>query len=243
VEFVRDAGGAAAVVQQPQAAADFSVAVSSSAVSIWQGGVSAPVSFSIIPHNGFSANVQVRFAGLPAGVTSIPASPFTTASGVEYGGQLWSKRNYADRKGQAVSFSEPDGGDSGLNCCCSSSYEFRSNTPAADNPSGEAHHRHIVYDARAKVSIQDITSTVDGTAFAVRTANTTVGRRKTRRSRSCNWPLFLWPQEAFHPQLLRHIADDSRKWFSNGDQSSHRRQARDGNIGGHEYHDRGFAGS
>jgi len=83
VEFVRDAGGAAAVVQQPQAAADFSVAVSSSAVSIWQGGVSAPVSFSIIPHNGFSANVQVRFAGLPAGVTSIPASPFTTASGVD----------------------------------------------------------------------------------------------------------------------------------------------------------------
>jgi len=46
------------MVQQPQAA-DFSVAVSSSAVSISQRGVSALVSFSMISHNGFSANVYV----------------------------------------------------------------------------------------------------------------------------------------------------------------------------------------
>jgi hypothetical protein len=75
-------GGATAVVQQPQAA-DFSVALSSNAVSIWQGGVSAPVDFSIIPHNGFSGSVQVTFAGLPAGVSSNPVSPFTITTGID----------------------------------------------------------------------------------------------------------------------------------------------------------------
>ena len=75
-------GGATAVVQRPQAA-DFSVAVSSNAVSISQGGVSAPVSFSIIPHNGFSGSVQVTLAGLPAGASSNPASPFTITTGID----------------------------------------------------------------------------------------------------------------------------------------------------------------
>jgi len=75
-------GGATAVIQQPQDA-DFSVAVSSSAVTISQGGVSAPVNFSIIPHNGFSGNVQVTFAGLPAGISSNPASPFAIACGID----------------------------------------------------------------------------------------------------------------------------------------------------------------
>jgi hypothetical protein len=75
-------GGAAAVIQQPQAV-DFSVTVSSSAVTISQGAVSAPVNFSIIPRNGFGANVQVTFAGLPAGISSNPGSPFTMTSGVD----------------------------------------------------------------------------------------------------------------------------------------------------------------
>jgi hypothetical protein len=69
-------GGATSIIQQPQAA-DFSVAVSSSAVTISQDGVSAPVNFSIISHNGFSGTVQVTLAGLPAGISSNPASPFT----------------------------------------------------------------------------------------------------------------------------------------------------------------------
>lgn len=47
-------GGATAVSQQIQAqVTDFSVAVSSSSVTVSQGGVSAPVNFSIIPRNGF----------------------------------------------------------------------------------------------------------------------------------------------------------------------------------------------
>jgi len=75
-------GGAASVVQQPQAA-DFSVAVSSPAVSILQGGVSAPVNFSIIAQNGFSGSVQVTFAGLSAGVSCNPVSPFTITTGID----------------------------------------------------------------------------------------------------------------------------------------------------------------
>jgi hypothetical protein len=55
-------GGPAAFIQQQQPqAADLSVAISSSSVTISQGVVSGPVNFSIIPHNGFNGNVQVTF--------------------------------------------------------------------------------------------------------------------------------------------------------------------------------------
>src|SRR6202162_5710175 len=59
-------GGATAVTQQVQAqVADFSAAVSSSSVTISQGGVSTPVNFSIVPRNGFSGSVQVMISSLP----------------------------------------------------------------------------------------------------------------------------------------------------------------------------------
>jgi hypothetical protein len=150
-------GGAVAVVQQPQAA-DFSVAVSSSAVSISQGGVSAPVSFSIIAHNGFSANVQVTFAGLPAGVTSNPASPFTMRSGVDtavnFGAAATASTGSFTLSAQAVSGALSHSANMTLAIQASSvaalprtNFVRTDSTPVADTPSGEAHHRHIVYDA------------------------------------------------------------------------------------------------
>jgi hypothetical protein len=153
-------GGAATVVQQPQAA-DFSVAVSSSAVSISQGGVSAPVNFSIIPQNGFSANVQVTFAGLPAGVTSNPASPFAITTGidtsVDFGAAITAPTGSFTLSAQAVSGALSHSASltlaiqpSTIAALPRTNFVRTDSTPMADNPSGEAHHRHIVYDAAHK---------------------------------------------------------------------------------------------
>jgi hypothetical protein len=61
--------------------ADFSLTISTSALTLDQGGLSAPVSLTVTPNNGFGASVQVTLTGLPAGVTSNPASPFNVMPG------------------------------------------------------------------------------------------------------------------------------------------------------------------
>ncbi len=65
----------------PGPAPDFSVQVSPAAVGITQGGAGTAVNLNITPLNGFNTNVTVTVLGLPAGVTSIPASPFSVAAG------------------------------------------------------------------------------------------------------------------------------------------------------------------
>ena len=153
-------GGATAVVQQPQAA-DFSVAVSSNAVSISQGSVSAPVSFSIIPHNGFSANVQVTFSGLPAGVSSNPVSPFTITTGidtsVDFGAAVTAPTGSFTLSAQADSGALSHSSSLTLAIQPSitaplprTNFVRTDSTPTADTPAGEAHRRHIVYDAGHK---------------------------------------------------------------------------------------------
>jgi hypothetical protein len=153
-------GGAAAVVQQPQAA-DFSVAVSTSAVSISQGGVSAPVSFSIIAHNGFSASIQVTFSGLPVGVTSNPANPFTMTSGVDtvvnFGATAAASTGSFTVSAHGVSGTLSHSANMTLAIQASSvgglprtNFVRTDSTPTGDAPAGEAHHRHIVYDAAHK---------------------------------------------------------------------------------------------
>lgn len=74
-------GGASANIQPPPPPpADFSISLSSSSLSLAQGATSPPVTISLTNQNGFSNTVQVTLAGLPTGVTSNPASPFTVAS-------------------------------------------------------------------------------------------------------------------------------------------------------------------
>jgi IPT/TIG domain len=153
-------GGTAAVIQQPQVA-DFSLAVSSSAVSISQGGVSAPVSFSIIALNGFSSNVQVTFSGLPVGVTSNPAGPFTMTPGVDtlvnFGAVATASTGSFTLSAQAVSGALSHSASltlaiqpSTIAALPRTNFVRTDSTPMADTPSGEAHHRHIVYDAAHK---------------------------------------------------------------------------------------------
>lgn len=153
-------GGPPAVAQQPQAA-DFSVAVSSNAVSISQGAVSPSVSFSIIPHNGFSGSVQVTLAGLPAGASSNPASPFTITTGidtsVDFGAAVTASTGSFTLSAQAVSGALSHSASltlaiqpSTIGALPRTNFVRTDSTPMADTPSGEAHRRHIVYDAAHK---------------------------------------------------------------------------------------------
>jgi hypothetical protein len=177
-------GGITAVVQQPQAA-DFSVAVSSSSVTISQGGVSAPVNFSIIPQNGFSGTVQLTFASLPAGISSNPASPFMVTSGVDtavnFGAATTASTGSFTLSAQAVSGEISHSTSLTIAIQASSvavlprtNFVRTDATPLADNPPGEAHHRRIVYDpahkyvfiANAAMNRLEVISAVDQSSVA-----------------------------------------------------------------------------
>src|SRR5271157_2292313 len=67
--------------QPPPPQPDFSITLSSSSVSLPQGGTSSPLTVSVTAENGFSGTVQVTLNSLPAGITSNPTSPFSVASG------------------------------------------------------------------------------------------------------------------------------------------------------------------
>ena len=125
-----------ALVEQAQLqAADFSVVMSSSSVTILQGGVSVPVNFSIVPRNGFSGSVQVSFTGLPVGVSSNPPSPFTITSGIQtavnFGADAAASTGSFTLSAQAVSGALSDSASLTLaiqaSCCCISSCKLRSN--------------------------------------------------------------------------------------------------------------------
>ena len=177
--------------QQVQAqVADFSAAVSSSSVTISQGGVSTPVNFSIVPRNGFSGSVQVSFTSLPVGVSSNPASPFTATSGVEtavnFGADATASTGSFTLSAQAVS--------GALSHSVSLTLAIHSllGAPLLQGSSGGEHvvlafannssAKLATWDASSpgqfivsttKIPVQDIATTVDGTAFAVQTATAT----------------------------------------------------------------------
>ena len=62
-------------------APDFSLSVSSGSISVEQGATSGAVTVTVNPINGFTGSVSIAVEGLPAGVTSSPASPFSVAAG------------------------------------------------------------------------------------------------------------------------------------------------------------------
>lgn len=183
--FARCGGAGAAAVVQQQQAADFSVALSSSSVAISQGAVSAPVSFSIIPCNGFSGNDQVTFGGLPAGVSSNPASPFRIPSGIDTAVNFGAAASAGT--GSFTLFAQPASGalshSESLTLAIQASivaalprtnFVRTDSTLLADNPSGEAHHRHLVYDsahkyvfiANAAMNRWEVISAVDQSSIA-----------------------------------------------------------------------------
>jgi hypothetical protein len=60
---------------------DFSIAVSPTTINLVQGASATSASVTATPLHGLTGNVSVSITGLPAGVSSSPASPFTVALG------------------------------------------------------------------------------------------------------------------------------------------------------------------
>jgi len=151
-------GGGTGGVQPPPPQPDFSIGLSATSISVPQGSTSSPLSVSVTPQNGFSATVQVSFAGIPTGVTSNPASPFAVASGqsvsVLFGAASDASTGQftvtAQGTSGALSHSE------GLSLAIQSvapanlprtAYTENDSVASLNNPPGEPHHRHIVFDS------------------------------------------------------------------------------------------------
>lgn len=153
-------GGGQSTVQPPPSPQDFTLALSSGSVSLSQGGTSS-LSISIGAQNGFSGPVQVTLAGLPSGVSSSPASPFSVAAGASAPVVLGASPSAATG---AFSVSA-EGTSGGLSHSATldltvqsgssgnlprTAYARTDSVSILDDPPGEAHHRHIAYDAPNK---------------------------------------------------------------------------------------------
>jgi IPT/TIG domain len=155
-------GGSAAIQTQtpppPPPAQDFSVAFSAATVSVQQAGTSSAVKLSVTPVNGFSGSVQVSLSGLPSGVASNPVSPFSIATGGSTSVLFSAASTTATgtftitATGSAGSLSHTatltltiQSGVTGSNLP-RTAYARTDSVPAFDDPSGEPHHRHLVYD-------------------------------------------------------------------------------------------------
>ena len=60
---------------------DFTISVNPASISTQVVGTTGPLAISVAPVNGFTAVVSVTVTGLPNGITSSPASPFTMSPG------------------------------------------------------------------------------------------------------------------------------------------------------------------
>jgi hypothetical protein len=154
-------GGSSSYVAPPPPVPDFSLALSTNSVSVQQGATNNSLNASVTPLNGFTGSVQISLSGLPAGVVSNPASPFTLAAGASTQIIFGAAANAA-----TGSFTVSALGTSGalshsqnLNLAVQSAagsalqrttYARTDATSAADNPFGEPHHRHVAYDPANK---------------------------------------------------------------------------------------------
>ena len=151
-------GAGQSTIQPPPPQADFAMALSASSLSVQDGGTSAPVTVSVTAQNGFSGSVQVTLSNLPAGISSLPASPFAVSAG-----QTVSVIFGAGASAATGQFSVTAQGASGAlahNATLSLSVQaavaqnlskstfIRDDSVAAlDHRAGEPVHRHIVFDA------------------------------------------------------------------------------------------------
>lgn len=146
-------GGTQPAPPQP----DFAIGFSATSIDITQGSASSPVNVSVTPQNGFSSSVQVSFAGLPAGVTTSPTTPFSVSVGqnvpVLFGaapdaatGQFNVNANGTSGSlahSQALSLAIQASAPTNLP---RTTYAENDSVASMDNPSGEPRQRHIVYD-------------------------------------------------------------------------------------------------
>jgi len=152
-------GGSASTPPPPSPPApDFSIAFGANSLAIQQGATSSAISLSIAAQNGFSGTVQVALSGLPGGVASNPASPFSIDAGAS-ASLLFSAAPAAGTGNFTVTATGTSGSLSHTAALTlgiqtgvvanlpRTSYVRTDAQPTFDDPAGEPHHRHLVYDA------------------------------------------------------------------------------------------------
>lgn len=144
-------------IPPPPPQPDFSIGFSQNSVNVQQGATSAAVNVSVNALNGYAGTVQVTLSGLPAGVVSSPASPFSVAAGSSVS-LLFSAASDAGTGNFTVTATGVGGSLShpanlGLSIQAGlaanlprTTFARTDSAPAMDDPSGEPHHRHLVYD-------------------------------------------------------------------------------------------------
>jgi hypothetical protein len=148
-------GGGGGGIQPPPPQPDFTISLSSSSVSLLQGGTRSPVTVSVTSENGFSGNVQITLAGMPSGIISTPARPFSVVAGqntaVVFGAAFNASTGQFSVTAQGTSGSLSHSSDLSLSIEAGSAQNLpRSNyvrndsVLLLDSPAGEPHHRHVV---------------------------------------------------------------------------------------------------
>ena len=154
-------GASSGFVQPPPPVADFSISIPSGSVTINQGASSPAVNVTVNALNGFTGNVQVTLSGVPSGVTSNPASPFTAVAGTSTAVVFGVAANAAT--GNFTIMAQGSSGalshsanlsltiQPGIVAALPRTTFVRTDSVAAmDNPPGEPRHRHIGYDSARK---------------------------------------------------------------------------------------------
>jgi hypothetical protein len=145
----------------PPPAEDFSLTLSSSSVTVQQGATTSALNISVNGQNGFGGDVQVTLGGLPAGVISNPASPFSVAAntsvplvfGAAASAMTGNFDVTVDGASNALTHSASltlvvqKGISSGLP---RTAYVRTDSIAALDDPPGEPRHRRMAYDAANK---------------------------------------------------------------------------------------------
>jgi hypothetical protein len=158
---------------------DFNVNVSSNSASVVQGATSAPISVTVAVLNGFSGSVSISLSGIPAGVTSSPASPFNVAAGttqsVTFSASTSAAAGDANINVQGTSGSLSHSSSLTLHVLSSvpllrSTYVRIDATRGSDSVVDEPDHQMIAYDpthkhifvANRQLSRIEVLSSVDG---------------------------------------------------------------------------------
>ena len=156
-------GGGAAYFSQPPPppAADFSIGLSPSSVSVLRGATSPAINITVNGLNGFTGSVQIALSTLPAGVTSNPSSPFAVAAGATVTIHIGAADNAATGNFTISAEGTSGGLSHGVNLTVTiqsavgaalsrTAYAKTDSISAADDPFGEPHHRHMAYDPANK---------------------------------------------------------------------------------------------
>jgi hypothetical protein len=150
-------GGGSASTPPPALSPDFSIAFAANSLAVQQDATSSAISLSVTAQNGFSGSVQVTLSGLPSGVASSPGSPFSVAAGASVS-LLFSAAATAGTGNFTVTATGMSGSLSHTSALTltvhpgvvanlpRTSYTRTDAQAAFDDPAGEPHHRHIVYD-------------------------------------------------------------------------------------------------